>query len=316
MNMSPILLNLNEFLTICAFGISGGALLGYLLVAWNNTPLPVFLSQILARIFFRKKSMVHDLHSRNEWLVWSNLELPHKLAHWLNCPICQIPYLVVSLYAALYLCGAIGGVIAILSACLALKLALSTQHAAPVPPTIQSQRKPVFQDLEAKVPKRGGPILPDPAAADKSGHFVGTDPKPASKRREEQPETMEGVTEVAADAVTGKREALRQHADGLLGFQQAFGLKTKKADTGGFMIDPTSISPEMRQIVRFFVASDPCWFTGCESLRAEYNAELQTIGGEDCTSCQQGDLTRKYMLLIKERYPQALDGTPSPDSRP
>ena len=84
------------------------------------------------------------------------------------------------------------------------------------------------------------------------------------------------------------------------------GIKFHTDDQGRTIID--SVPQKEQEVISFFVPGKPCWFPGCEALRAEYAAELAAIGGANCTNCQQGALIRKY----RPRVAAALDAaTPS-----
>lgn len=61
---------------------------------------------------------------------------------------------------------------------------------------------------------------------------------------------------------------------------------------------PLTISPEVRQNVRFFSAG-PCWFPGCEELRTQYREEVaRAEARKDCSNCARGAINRKYLTLV------------------
>lgn len=87
-------------------------------------------------------------------------------------------------------------------------------------------------------------------------------------------------------------------------------------DEGNPVIDPATGKPKVRistiisnvpkdvqDTQEFFDLSKPCNFPGCEDLRREYTADLEAIGGENCTTCAKGAVIRKYqsMLLAQMR---------------
>ncbi len=43
-----------------------------------------------------------------------------------------------------------------------------------------------------------------------------------------------------------------------------------------------------------------CTFPGCEDLRAGFQAELEAMGGENCSNCERGALLRKYSDKVNE----------------
>jgi hypothetical protein len=61
----------------------------------------------------------------------------------------------------------------------------------------------------------------------------------------------------------------------------------------------TKIPPLEQKLLTFFTDSAPCWFDGCEELRAQYNAELEARGGETCPGCKKGAIIRKYMMILR-----------------
>jgi hypothetical protein len=66
---------------------------------------------------------------------------------------------------------------------------------------------------------------------------------------------------------------------------------------GGRVI--TSVSPQDRLILGFFVESTPCWFDGCETLRKAYLSEVSKLGS-NCPACQKGAIIRKYQALVNK----------------
>lgn len=84
--------------------------------------------------------------------------------------------------------------------------------------------------------------------------------------------------------------------------EEAVPVATEAAPGGGRVI--TSVSPEERKILGFFVDSTPCWFENCEELRAKYKAEIENLGSE-CPACQKGAVIRKYQDIIRRVAPSA-----------
>jgi hypothetical protein len=60
----------------------------------------------------------------------------------------------------------------------------------------------------------------------------------------------------------------------------------------------TAVSAEERKVLSFFVDSAPCWFEGCDELRAKYQDEVAKLGA-GCPSCQKGAVIRKYQDLVR-----------------
>lgn len=56
------------------------------------------------------------------------------------------------------------------------------------------------------------------------------------------------------------------------------------------------MSPEAYELMEFFHEATPCWFKGCEALRAQYRAERDA---QDCSGCT-GATMRKYMGLARK----------------
>lgn len=61
----------------------------------------------------------------------------------------------------------------------------------------------------------------------------------------------------------------------------------------------THIPDKEQQLFRFFGKETPCWFDGCEELRAQYAAEIANLG-DTCPTCMQGAIIRKYRDKVEE----------------
>lgn len=49
-----------------------------------------------------------------------------------------------------------------------------------------------------------------------------------------------------------------------------------------------------------FFGKGPCFFTGCEELRASYRKELETLAkGGNCSDCDKGAVVRKYQERVR-----------------
>lgn len=51
---------------------------------------------------------------------------------------------------------------------------------------------------------------------------------------------------------------------------------------------------------KFFDMKSPCDFEGCEKLRSEWLEAYEEAGGDECTSCQLGDLRRQFEARVLE----------------
>ena len=78
---------------------------------------------------------------------------------------------------------------------------------------------------------------------------------------------------------------------------RARGIVFHRSEDGGIVID--SIPAEEQQNYAFFSEGAPCFFTGCEELKANYEADKAKLGN-DCPSCEKGALIRKYLTLIRK----------------
>ena len=84
------------------------------------------------------------------------------------------------------------------------------------------------------------------------------------------------------------------------------GVTFHKDEQGRTIID--SIPAREQEIISFFSLTKPCWFTGCEELRRQYQLEYEALGGIDCPSCDHGALIRKFMPQVDALLPR--DGSP------
>lgn len=68
-----------------------------------------------------------------------------------------------------------------------------------------------------------------------------------------------------------------------------------------------------RTVLRFFSPHQPCWFPGCEKMRARYEQDVVAAGGKNCPGCQKGAIIRAYMVRVRtvlEKLPPATAATP------
>lgn len=84
------------------------------------------------------------------------------------------------------------------------------------------------------------------------------------------------------------------------------GVAFHKDEQGRTVID--SIPAREQEIISFFSLTKPCWFEGCEELRAEYQKAYEAIGGANCQACDHGALIRRFMPKIDALLPRT-EGT-------
>jgi hypothetical protein len=80
------------------------------------------------------------------------------------------------------------------------------------------------------------------------------------------------------------------------------GIQMKKGENGENIV--TGFNPIMLETFKFFEDATPCFFDGCEELRAQYNAEVEAKGA-NCPACQKSEVRRKYMILVKNKLEAA-----------
>ena len=61
----------------------------------------------------------------------------------------------------------------------------------------------------------------------------------------------------------------------------------------------TKVSPEVVKRMDVFRPDKPCWFDGCEEIRAEYLSRLEELGGSECPGCKKGSLQRELLPRIQ-----------------
>lgn len=59
------------------------------------------------------------------------------------------------------------------------------------------------------------------------------------------------------------------------------------------------VTDETRRDIKFF-SNSPCWFEGCEKIRAAYEAEVAKLDAAKCKPCEKGALIRKYLQILKD----------------
>lgn len=258
--MRPIEFHTQIILDVAAWAVVIGCVMRYLLIAWNQSSLPVQVARML-----RLKDS-QSLFTRDDWQTWSHVRLPQFLAQLLNCPICQAPYLALALYGILALSGLASPTVAALAMFPGIVIALYRSN------------KPT-------------PFNPSAAAmvADYKTELRGQ----VAEQRELQKAQAEAQVRAVHSSSAAKSPISARYGE----FVDRFNLQPTIGADGSLVVDPASITDEFRQALRFFSMEEPCWFEGCEDLRKAYTQELQTFP-ETCKDCRQSDLNRKYLLLV------------------
>lgn len=71
-----------------------------------------------------------------------------------------------------------------------------------------------------------------------------------------------------------------------------------------------SVPPEEAELNKFYTLQIPCWFAGCEELRAEYKDALTKAGkGGTCTDCEKGAIMRMFADRVKLAIKNAKSNT-------
>jgi hypothetical protein len=60
-----------------------------------------------------------------------------------------------------------------------------------------------------------------------------------------------------------------------------------------------NVTPAEQEVFKFFSKHSPCWFEGCNELRASFALEESELP-KDCPACHRGALIRKYLPKVKE----------------
>lgn len=63
-----------------------------------------------------------------------------------------------------------------------------------------------------------------------------------------------------------------------------------------------SVPPIQRDLARFFASTEsPCWFAGCEEVRAEFKKAIDEAGGENgCKGCTRGRIIQQFTPLVEK----------------
>lgn len=320
----------NHYLLAVFAVMSLSAYCGY---AWNHTTLPVYLFKLLAKLKLLKeenRKSLESVYTRDDWQLWSTVVFPDFITSWLNCHICQAPY-VAGLFSwlILYKSGGFSFSYSFLGWCLSLIAVIKLQetngpHAA-VPASKSTNLEKVKSTIKKyKMPedltKHQGPL--DKVAEYTVDKIV---PKPQNKT-----ELNPSVLNVFSNSVLSLQQAqnlanslvektlneakdkstqqLEQVADQYKLWQKEMGIETKDGPNGENII--VGYNPVLLETMKFFKKEEPCFFPGCEELREQHARELESKGAE-CPSCVKGELQRKYMVLVKRALETIKNQPPS-----
>lgn len=64
----------------------------------------------------------------------------------------------------------------------------------------------------------------------------------------------------------------------------------------------TANAPDPNIVFRFLQPELPCFFDGCETLRAELARDIEAAGGEDCKNCVRSNLEAQYSARAFELW--------------
>ena len=106
-------------------------------------------------------------------------------------------------------------------------------------------------------------------------------------------EPVETLPTAAAVAAVISPEEAAYHAS-----LRAKGYEFNIRPTG--QMDLLYVPPLEEAITRFYVMGAPCFFEGCEALRAQWKQLLSenSVGGEPCPACTEGQLMRQFRDVL------------------
>ncbi len=273
--MNPSQLLLTDLACVSVIGIIIGCALGFLLTVWNVSNFPIILTQFLAAVLRRKESIVFELRSRSQWTSWAEIHLPWRVAHFLNCPICQSPYLAL-----------------LLTLCAAVLLPVGLAFASlPVTAIVGLLVVHSF----GKVTQASRPA----AARAQAIQNIGALAAPGDEFQEVTARPAATPPSRAVRPVTPQQQQLQQAAERFLEYQKRFGLKLEATVDGGVQTAPTSVTEKLKLFMPFFMEHHPCWFDGCAELRAQH-AEVKASLAKDCATCEEGDVTRQFLIILDD----------------
>lgn len=274
---------------ILAIAIASAAAV-YVITAWHKTTLAVHISHIFSILTRRpEQHPLRHVQTQKEWKAWAALNLPSLLYSFLACGICEIPYAT----AAALLLLVVGGVVSPLEALLAWPIAAGI--------TVRMITNASANIAEVSPPAVTAPTMTRTILPDAPTQLAQVSPRQKTPTTGIQ--TADEIMEGGGPAVPAhlERQAkLTETSKRWTDFHDRFGVKVDVRPDGSRVVQQGSIPEELKQILKLFVPEEPCWFEGCEELRAAHARDLAAAGGENCTECTEGDLNRKYMLLASD----------------
>jgi hypothetical protein len=183
------------------------------------------------------------------------------------------------------------------------KVVVDALTAAPVPeaepvvePVVEPAAEPVVEPAAEPVVEPAAEPVPEPVVEPDLEDFM-TQEQILERTQKIQASIAEQHVKAHAD-VAASQKSIDDYVDGL----KANGVVIEKDGPTTII---KSIPASEQELFKFFTDT-PCWFAGCEDLRKAYEAEIEDAGGESCTGCQKGAITRKYVpqvrALLKTHY--------------
>jgi len=251
----------------------------YLSICWNSTPLPIVVMTILSRVPGLKSLRdFGQLATREDFeqLSYVRWPWPHMWrGHWLNCAYCNAWFFAligtaVTTWDTEQLVNAFPKWA--ISVCLIALLErfttkLSSLHYSP---------GPVMQQIQTAA------ALPQRIPAAKPFGSIG--PVPSNQTPQQQAAQMSAIQRIQA-------------------YHDYMGYVPVERD-GKFVMTYRSTADQhmANRVNQFFSQSAPCFFPGCDEMRAEYAAALAAPPKEGaCKTCNpSGDLMRMYAMRVKK----------------
>lgn len=280
----------------------------YCINAWNNTSFPVLLTKCLAKLGLIKKqnsAALSEVYTRDDWQLWSTSLLPDWAVAWLNCHICQTPY-VASFFSwlILYKLGNFSVSYSALGWCISLILIIKLQNTQPAIKPAKTITTPVFANSNPKPPKNpfvinkelqlpvlaSKPVITEPFNTGNNEVFS------AAELTQIHGKSKEVMVTKIAEAKENSQNKIQEASAKYDLWKKEMGIQTEEGPKGEKIV--TAFNPILVEALKFFRLEEPCFFEGCDSLRAEYTKELEAKGTE-CPACAKSELQRKYMITIK-----------------
>ena len=319
----------NNYLLAVLAVVSVSAYCGY---AWNHTTLPVYLFKLLAKLKLLREENQKSLEStytRDDWQLWSTVVFPDFISSWLNCHICQAPY-VSGLFSwlILYKFGGFSFSYSFLGWCLSLIAVIKLQETNGHHMGSPENQSTNLEKVKSIVKKYKMPedLTKHKGSLEKIVEYTVDKviPKPQNKvevntsvldafsnsvlpLHQAQNLVNSLVEKTLNEAKDKSAQQLDRVADQYKLWQKEMGIETKAGPNGENII--VGYNPVLLETMKFFKKEEPCFFPGCEELREQHDQEL-AAKGTDCPSCVKSELQRKYMVLVKKAL-EALKTQPS-----